>query len=76
MIVSIPLKSGHIVISLNNLSQNGDCVSIPLKSGHIVIQGMVHFGNAKDGFNPLKIGAYCNYGTTKVNRSSMEFQSP
>ena len=40
--VSIPLKSGHIVMTI----MNGQClmvsVSIPLKSGHIVIAKLAY----------------------------------
>ena len=41
--VSIPLKSGHIVIKSDFVAlQRTEFVSIPLKSGHIVIANLAH----------------------------------
>ena len=58
--VSIPLKSGHIVISKWCRKIYGVIVSIPLKSGHIVIEIDGVAVKCRPGFNPLKIGSYCN----------------
>ena len=37
MKVSIPLESGHFVISASDLEQGSPKVSIPLESGHFVM---------------------------------------
>ena len=61
--VSIPLKSGHIVTIYRPVGNDANVyeVSIPLKSGHIVtVIGFIEEVRAKGGFNPLKIGSYCN----------------
>ncbi len=57
--VSIPLKSGHIVIEEFYSIAIDTSVSIPLKSGHIVIY-RTEIESKYTGFNPLKIGSYCN----------------
>ena len=47
-------------------------VSIPLKSGHIVIENIWDSGQGiNDGFNPLKIGSYCN----KIVRKAILMQN-
>ena len=60
--VSIPLKSGHIVIYMIKeiWSKIQKKVSIPLKSGHIVIKVVRQEYDRWSRFNPLKIGSYCN----------------
>ena len=61
--VSIPLKSGHIVIDEIKEDAMHSLVSIPLKSGHIVIlkHAFPSKGEYEECFNPLKIGSYCNF---------------
>ena len=58
--VSIPLKSGLIVIILNNITIYFDKVSIPLKSGLIVILDEQWEKYKNLGLNPLEIGSNCN----------------
>ena len=58
--VSIPLKSGRIVICGNESWLYWFNVSIPLKSGRIVIPTRCIKSLEIKSFNPLKIGSYCN----------------
>ena len=62
ILVSIPLESGHIVITkIGAFEYQGAFVSIPLESGHIVIAAELK-ALLKEffSFNPLRIGSYCN----------------
>ena len=58
--VSIPLKSGLIVILIFFEVFLKFCVSIPLKSGLIVIKCNKLFFGRDDSLNPLEIGSNCN----------------
>ena len=60
--VSIPLESGHIVIQVLEINKvDFLLVSIPLESGHIVIkEEKMSERDFGEGFNPLRIGSYCN----------------
>ena len=67
--VSIPLKSGHIVINVSDEIGGAEYVSIPLKSGHIVMMSCQRRCKGTFVSIPLKSGHIVIYLAT-VNRES------